>query len=1017
MKIVFLQLSDLHIENGTAIHMEKVRAVKKSLSVFAPFEGAVIAIAGDVAASGKYNEYKLAEKLIGSLSAMFKDEFHISEGNLKVLIVPGNHDVNNNKMAEFTREEVEAFYSARTVESKLEMQVEKSDEFFNFARHYLCFLPERLFVKRTLFFQDDNCDCKYRIEANLFNSAPFSSKRDNGIHYMPQNVFHELSRSCVSDFCISIMHHAPEWFCPEHKNILNELIYSKSNLVLYGHEHYENSKEIKSNNSGAIIINGGGAWWKRDSLNSEYYAGVLDTETRDYQQFKYSWVQDGRFYLHSEEKKTQFTYRCINGSNLEVKQSYIDELLHDEKHMMLHDFSKYFVFPSLKKNCSDEYDDGFEIHTQLDFLKELEKTNHLAISGNNSSGKTTLLKWLFLQLSRHYTVLYCGTKEVAGKNQENIIRETFADIYGTGKQYEVFQQQDQTQKIIIIDDCHRIKPEHLKKLLTNLNKKFKYIIISGTENTTFDIKAMLVKELGEDKDDFVKYSILKFYAEKRAKLIQKAIATFAGDSLTGASIREIEHKIEKSLNAQKLIYRVDPDFIIQYVNYYCTHLHELQSKNINVFSKVFEASIEFSINPHLRHETVGQIKTALSEVAHYIHFGKRYPIGVQEISEIVQAYAKNYEEKLSAQRFLDVVLSAKILECPNDDFTYIFKNKDHLAYFTAEAILRKGNETGATDDLRHVAEYSCFGINPTILKFITYMTSNVQVINLLIKQAVDNVKDWTSFSLDEQNIHFLTHVKEEAGNIPAIDAKEKERHETAKIEKEEDTTNSDVVEVLGLYDYKESDIDQLNFQIIRAYSQMNVLAGCLTSFSHMMPAATKRDLISVLYSMPDKIFYQWGKEIDLNWDQFIGEFIDEVGHKGERKGHIKREKVEKAIHQISTVFLINLYYSIAGICATSSTIDNIANDDYVTNTNQRIERMMFYEQADNWALFFKEATALYDETKSGMAKNLITLMVCHVLTWSPTLPRTERERAIEKFKLSHERTKILLRKGTMGKKE
>lgn len=94
MKIVFLQLSDLHLQDNKGAHPAKIQAVVNSLATYAPFEGIVIVLSGDIAATGEYNQYKTASAFLGRLVPTLKDQYSISEKNAKILIVPGNHDIN-----------------------------------------------------------------------------------------------------------------------------------------------------------------------------------------------------------------------------------------------------------------------------------------------------------------------------------------------------------------------------------------------------------------------------------------------------------------------------------------------------------------------------------------------------------------------------------------------------------------------------------------------------------------------------------------------------------------------------------------------------------------------------------------------------------------------------------------------------------------------------------------------------------------------------------------------------------
>ena len=54
-----------------------------------------------------------------------------------------------------------------------------------------------------------------------------------------------------------------------------------------------------------------------------------------------------------------------------------------------------------------------------------------------NSGKTTLLKMTFKELQTQYVVLYCGTDDITGRSQENILKELVTDTYGADS-YSLF---------------------------------------------------------------------------------------------------------------------------------------------------------------------------------------------------------------------------------------------------------------------------------------------------------------------------------------------------------------------------------------------------------------------------------------------------------------------------------------------------------------------------------------------------------------------------------------------------
>lgn len=1009
MRIVILHLSDLHIGSKASIRMENINALVKSLSVFKSFDGIIIAFSGDIAAKGQVNNYKLASTFIGSVVKLIQETYILKQENIKILLVPGNHDMNLQISSQCKRSDAETWYKSHVIDEHIFDELSRMEEFYYFSNLQGCFIlsDKEAFTRKILHFIQDNSDVKYQIEANLFNSALFSSDNDIGIHYLPNSALVAFKKSSTAPFSISIMHHSPDWYWPEQKVQLQEQLYCRSNLVLYGHEHYESAQQIQQNQNGITFIQAGGAWWENDFNDSSYYAGIFDTVSRSYQQYKFIWHTSQRFYEHKDYIVSVLPYKCCNGSQLTPSAEYIKSLLEDEKQPICGDISRYFVFPKLKCEYGEEYDGGNEIQTQEELIKLIETNQQLMITGAAGAGKTTLIRMLFLTLCQKYTVLLCGTNEVAGKIQKNIIRETFITIYGPeSEKFALFEQQEKKQKIIIIDDANLIKQAHLTKLLQGLGQIFEHVVIASDKGSTFDIHERICKELELEKA-ICQCAISKFYADKRRELIRKVIEVCSEDSVNA---EELLFRIDNSINCQNLSYKLDPDFIVRFVSYYCTHIRELRTENINVFSKVFEASIEVSIEPFLNDETVGQIKTALGDIAHYIHFGKHYPINELEIADVVNAYADKYEEPLKPLRFLEIVNNANLLVRCEDSLSYRFKNNDHLAYFAAEAITRRFNEENPNSEkeLCQVVEYSCFGINSTILKFIAYTTGNVRIIELLMHQAISYVKDWPVYNMDNYQFSYLKNVREDEKKEISADSKKREIESVAQKEKRIEELTSDEIEIIDIYDYNENDINNFDLQIFRAVLQMNIISSCLTPFSHMMQAPIKRELITALYDMPNQIFNKWSVEIDNNLENIIYEFQKMQESESSSDTKEVRQKTLAAIQNSSINLLLNLYYTVAKQCAMPSTIENLASERYVNNTNNRLERMMFFEQVDKWNDFMTEAEELYVDAKSGMIKNMIAGMVYHILIWSPSLPAAKRQYMIDKYSLSSKRKNILL---------
>lgn len=93
MRILFLHLSDLHTENEPDLNLPRVRSLVRSLQGFGSINGIVIAISGDLAMTGKRSEYELVSQFLNCLLKNINDTYALDGKDIKVLLIPGNHDI------------------------------------------------------------------------------------------------------------------------------------------------------------------------------------------------------------------------------------------------------------------------------------------------------------------------------------------------------------------------------------------------------------------------------------------------------------------------------------------------------------------------------------------------------------------------------------------------------------------------------------------------------------------------------------------------------------------------------------------------------------------------------------------------------------------------------------------------------------------------------------------------------------------------------------------------------------
>lgn len=1015
MRISFLHLSDFHLKDSKGIHPAKIQAIVNSLSVYAPFEGIVIVLSGDITATGQMNQYKIAATFLGRLIPEIRRKYSISEKNTKILVVPGNHDIDWGGNTRLDSSKIRSF-SEEERSLHLQQELKSMKSYFSFSDRNGCFFPYwmhipfgQLVTRKILHF-----DNGYRIEANLLNTAPFSCDSDDGLHYLPEDAIHSLTTESNANLSLVVMHHSPDWFEFSQKKELENVFSQRCSLAFYGHEHFPGTQNVLYDNGNRIVKQAGGAWWQSSVPTlSEYYAALFDTESRKYFLSKFSWNADRSTFIATMKQEHILMQKSLCGTGLTYQEKYIATVMADSKNTIAQSVGDYFVFPTLRFNALKEYSREKAIDKMEDFIAFIKENKYVAVMGRSNSGKTTLLKMTFKELQAQHIVLYCGTDDITGRSQENILKELVSDTYGPDS-YSLFQNVPSDKKVIIIDDLHRISPKHLNKFLRGIEDIFGTIVVASEETSQFDIVQMVKDNIKASKE-FKKVSISRLYAEKRLSLIQKIVLIKTdNDELKAAGIART---LEQCLNSYKLAFRTDIDFVVQFVDYYCAHLGELDKSDATVFSKVFEASIERSILPHLvgRKENSNDIIVALSEIAHYIHFNKEYPINAVHINEVIAEYCEYYDNRyLTAERFIEIgVNSGLLLRMPNG-YEYRFASKNHLAYFVAKALNRRFHDTGDTTDLETIVRQSCFSINGDILLFMTYISDNVNIPRLLLEQAVSYVSGWTEFDLSDISIKYLQSVPTKRLVAPKEDEKEEEIHNQAIEEEERDT----IIETLDIYDYDETKIDELNNQLMRALLQLKIVARNFSAFISILPGPAKKDYVSVMYQLPNKIFSQWAESIDNSLDHLVEEIIAWQEEPDFEEKKLSREDILHFFQDISLNMLLNLYSIASSHGANDNTVDYLAQQDYVSSSlNYRIERLIFWEKVDDYQAVIKEAEELFSCQDEGMVKNMTLAILRHMLVHSDKIIDRERRRISSKYFSPRAQTKILMDRQKSQKEE
>ena len=980
MKTLILHLSDIHFQNASDISKGNLNAIVKAIKNTEDFSSVIVVVSGDVTFSGMISQYNVAYKFFSNLKNQIKTTFDI--GQVEFCIVPGNHDVNHSDVG-LSHEELEKIFNEDRQDECLVKEQEKMRAFYNHANGLHCFSD-----KKSLVCIKDIVVGGATLRFNLINTGIYSLKteEDQGFHYLPSYEMDKLSKEGECDYVFTIMHHPHHWYNYKMKKELENRIYEKSDLIFVGHEHYSSTMEIGFNNSQVKIYSGGELANKGDWSNSEFYAGVLDLDTREYTSYRYKWDATNGLYLRKDEENVVLGRNRTNKYNLMPTRQYMDDLLQDKKYMISGKYTDYYVFPRLEEEIINEKRMGKEPAELEEFVTEIRNSKRIIITGRNDSGKTLLLKTLFCKLCEEYLALFLHAYDI--RSYESTIRNAFNECYSSEDVvYEKFRQAPSADKVLIIDDADALDETELENFLMKAEKEFDIIIYTCSKIVEFDIKERIKR--GALEENYVKYRMQAFYADKREKLVSNIVKIIVKqDEQAQANIIQL---LCEALVKQRNLFRMDPDFIVQFTKYYCNNIGETIQNDGEIFSKVFEANIVSLIKPYAKKLSVDKILIILDKIAYGMHCNKKYPMSQVDICEVIDKYNEEFDSEVDYVDFVEILTRANILLKSNTK--YYFAEKNYLAYFVAREIKRKCLEEQDFTEFNKALEYACYGINADILLFVTYITDNLNLIRALLDKAEECTAEWEEFSLNPIKIPYLSDV--EQLEVTKATEEDKGKEEEGEIQREKKIERAKEKEFAcnDIYAYNETEELTLMKKMIRALSLLIIISRTLPSFEHMMKKPDKDKCVQLIYSMPSKIFNVWALGVEELKFELIQEIknLDDWDYRKE-KAKIADSDALNFLRWESISLLMEIMNSSIRNATKSNTYKFLDGFDYNKNDLYKIEHLMGLDKRDHVLEFVKEIEELYSTQKNHLSKIMIQRVARHFIINSKKIQRNNIQR-------------------------
>lgn len=964
MKLLFLHLSDMHLKEDTILKKIDATAIANAVNQIGNFDECMLIFSGDITQAGKKNEYVNAGKLIGRIAKDISLKY-LNGKKIETMLVPGNHDVLM-KNPERNGAEIQSYYDEKKVVSMYNKDIECLDNFYEFANRNGCFRHQKVIDIRIINYNG------FKVKVNLINTTPFSlcgsTNADKGMHYLSEQELFRLTDSRDEKYTITVMHHGPEWFNDEAKRTLYNYLNSSTDLFFVGHEHFS-LNEHKSVNGKMLDVSSGLSLYG-DNTEHGFNAWILDTEENNLEGYKC--IKKDRIYKPEKNvKNNNIQFSC--NKNFKLTSEFREELLLDGNERRGEKYLQYFVFPSLELKDTNKENSVSTISSVEKFEEVLVNNKKISIEGGSRSGKSILAKYLTYHLSEKYIVLYLTEDSFTPKSIKNILKNSIESQFGNQADYDEFLQLTQNSKVLIVDGSDKVDKEKWDVFYETYGNSFEHIILLSGINWNLNIKEKTEEELTDSA--FLYYKICPFYYVKREELIRK-ICTNYYEKSSKDEIAEKSNKINEDITNQIKFFQLTPDFIHQFVDYYIQFSHIKAQKETNVFSKVFVANITYRISNHTRDDSdVDEIMVALDYVAHYIHFIKQYQkISYGEFEDAINEYKKKYDnEELKPKYVFDVALKANIIKEVSDSFDVEFCDENLLAYFVAQHLNRTCQNGENPEELKHVLDNICFGINGDVLLFLSYITSNTQILAPILSSLVAHMSSWAELDLDSNNISYLKDIKTQTRTkIP--DHKEKAELKEKKNEHEREIVEKKQNQSDSLYSYDASKVNSFSNKIVKSINYLDLVSKILPNFRYILTGDEKKKIVEVLYAYPNKLLYFMLKDIDANHDKIIKDIL-----KNEPKTGtgilITEDMISRELQFQSIAYILSIYDFISTAAANEKTINDFEKYDYTQNTNYRIQNLLMNENVANFNAFASRAKNIYDNADLNITKQMVKLVV------------------------------------------
>lgn len=558
MTVVVVHLSDIHIRSARDPILEKGELIAAcTYQELAEASSVFVVVSGDVAYSGKPEEYDAASRLFDSIRAALQVERSIP---VHFVVIPGNHDCD---FSVGGKPRLLTLNAVREDPSQLDdeviaLGVSVQASFNEFAKKFHS--PDETRKGDALWIQHRFTVEGKEVVFDGINVAWCSNLREEqGTLIFPVDRYKSM-RDERADLRLAVLHQPLNWFNQSTYHPFRQFVRQLANVVISGHEHVGGAGEdIHTDTGHSAYVEGCVLQGEENLADSSFNVIVFNLEEGTYKSSRYLWSEQGRYSLTEEGSWSDFRDLPRKTANRFLIEQNFEQYLSDPGGAFTIKgspiaLSDLYVYPDIQEVGAVEVRGVKNISSATVFHDATRLDGGVLLTGEEKVGATSLLYMLFRHFhERGLLPLYLRGSEVKSANDrdiEQIVRRAVVEQYGQSN-LEFFQQQPASEKVLLLDDFDDGSVrhgQHRAKMLIAFSARFPRMLITANEVLDFNgtIRPHAEGRLSKLKE----FKVLPFGYSRRAQLVRRWIQrTGADGSLDEAALLARCDQAERLLDA------------------------------------------------------------------------------------------------------------------------------------------------------------------------------------------------------------------------------------------------------------------------------------------------------------------------------------------------------------------------------------------------------------------------------------------------------------------------------------